>query len=341
MGVIFLAVLKMNARARFLETLHFGNPDRVPYYDHEIRKSVVARWQRAGLPFDVPVERFFNLDRWDVLMTREEPCLNVRPIPEFQGPLRNRADFERLKAAYNPYAPGRYPTEWNDMVRAWRNRDYPVGITAWRGMLLSLAVGGWSSLTDVMYEVYDHPELIEETMEHVTDFMLALIEKALNEVRFDYALLAEPIASWHAPVVGQATYRRHALPGLRRVVQRLRAAGIDIIILDTHGAVKPIIPLVLEAGVNTLWIGSARAAGVDYLELRQQFGKDLRLIGGLDVRVLEKDKTAIEREIMSVVPPLLEQGGYVPMVDERVRSQISFENYSHYRELIRRLTEGA
>ena len=331
----------MNARARFLETLHFGKPDRIPYYDHHIRKRVVSRWRREGLPVDVSVERFFNLDRWDVLMTREEPCLNVRPIPEFQGPLRSRADFERLKAAYDPAAPGRYPREWDDMVRAWRNRDYPVGITAWRGMLLSLAVGGWSSLTDVMYAIYDHPKLIDETMEHVTEFMLTLIEKALNEVRFDYALLAEPIASWHAPVIGPATYRRHVLAGLRRVVERLRAAGIDILILDTHGAVHPIIPLVLEAGVNSLWVGSARAAGVDYRELRQQFGKDLRLIGGLDVRVLEKDKPAIEKEIMSIAPPLLEQGGYVPMVDERVRSHISFDNYSYYRELIRRLAEGA
>lgn len=331
----------MNARTRFLQTLHFGNPDRVPYYDHQIPTGVVARWQRAGLPLDVPVERFFNLDRWDVITTHEEPCLNVRPIPEFQGPLRSRADFERLQAAYDPSTPGRYPPEWNDLARAWGDRDYPVGITAWRGMLLSLAVGGWSSLEDVMYGISDHPELIDETMGHVTDFMLALIEKALNEVRFDFALLSEPIASLHAPVVGPATYRRHVLPGLRRVVERLRAAGIDILILNTHGAVQSIIPLALEAGVNSVWIGSARAAGVDYLELRKQFGKDLRLIGGLDVRVLEQDKKTIEREIMSVAPPLLEQGGYVPMVDERVRSHISFENYSYYRELIRKLAQGA
>ena len=83
-----------------------------------------------------------------------------------------------------------------------------------------------------------------------------------------------------------------------------------------------------------------RAAHVYYLELRKQFGKDLRLIGGLDVRALEKDKTAIEKEIMSLALPLLEQGGYVPMVDERARSYISFENYAYYRELIRRLAEG-
>jgi hypothetical protein len=61
---------------------------------------------------------------------------------------------------------------------------------------------------------------------------------------------------------------------------------------------------------------------------------------GLDVRALEKDKTAIEKEIMSLALPLLDLGGYVPMVDERVRSHISFENYAYYRELILRLAEG-
>ena len=330
----------MNARDRFLETLRLGSPDRVPYYDHPIRRDVIERWRGEGLPPGASVEEFFNLDRWDVLMVREEPCLNVQPVPEFKGPLRTRADFERLKAAYQSDTRGRYPREWDDMAGGWKDRDYPVGVTAWRGMLLSLTVGDWPSLTDVLYGVYDHPVLIDEMMEHVTHFMLALIEKALNEVRFDYAVLAEPIASWHAPVVGPETYRRHVLPGLQRVVARLRRADIDILILDTHGAVEPLIPMILEAGVNTLWLGSARAANVDYRELRKQFGTDLRLIGGLDVRTLEKDKKAIQEEIMSVASPLLEQGGYIPMVDERIRPHIPFENHAYYRELIQRLIEG-
>jgi hypothetical protein len=174
-------------------------------------------------------------------------CLNVLPIPEFRGHLRTRADFERLVAAYDPETPGRYPPQWDEMVRGWQSREYPVGITAWRGMLQSLAVVGWKRLEDVMYGVYDHPHLIDETMEHVTHFMLSLIEQGLREVRFDFAILAEPIASWHGPVVGPKTYRRHVLPGLRRVVDRLRGAGIDIIVLQTHGAVKPLIPLALDA----------------------------------------------------------------------------------------------
>jgi len=90
--------------------------------------------------------------------------------------------------------------------------------------------------------------------------------------------------------------------------------------------------------VNALWCGAARASGVDYVELRREFGGDLLLIGGLDVRVLAQDRRAMEEEILSQVPPLLEQGGYVPLVDGRVRSHVPFENYVFYRELIRELS---
>lgn len=90
--------------------------------------------------------------------------------------------------------------------------------------------------------------------------------------------------------------------------------------------------------MNALWCGAAQASGVDYVELRREFGGDLLLIGGLDVRVLAQDRRAMEEEILSQVPPLLEQGGYVPLVDGRVRSHVPFENYVFYRELIRELS---
>lgn len=158
-------------------------------------------------------------------------------------------------------------------------------------------------------------------------------------MEFDYAVLDEPIASHHAPVIAPASFHRFVIPAYRRIVNRLRDAGIEVIIFDTHGAVKPLIPLCLEAGVNTLWCGAARVSGVNYVELRREFGRGLLLIGGLDVRVLERDSRAIEEEILSQVPRLLEQGGYVPLVDGRVRSWVPFENYVCYRELIRKLNE--
>lgn len=330
----------MNARERFLATLRFGEPDRVPYYDQSIREDTLERWHRQGFPRDVSVGEFFDLDRWELFGPREDVSLNLYAIPEFEGELKTRADFERLKRSYYPTSPERYPHDWDDHIRCWRDRDYPLGITAWRGFFQSLAVGGWPSLLNILYMIHDAPELLAEMTEFLADFILAVIEKALSEVEFDYAIFDEPIASHHAPVIGLASFHRFVIPAYRRIVNRLRAAGIEVIILDTRGAVKPLIPLCLEAGVNALWCGAARASSVNYVELRREFGRDLLFIGGLDVRVLGQGRQAIEEEILSQVPPLLEQGGYVPLVDGRVRSWVPFENYVCYRELIRKLSEG-
>jgi len=329
----------MNARERFLETLRFGEPDRVPHYDQSVREDTLERWHREGLPRDVSVEEFFELDHWELFGPREDVSLNLYRIPEFEGELKTRPDFERLKQSYDPTTPERYPTDWDQHARRWQDRDYPVGITAWRGFFQSLAVGDWQSLLNLLYMIHDAPGLLTEMVEFLADFILVVIERALSEVEFDYAILDEPIASHHAPVIAPASFHRFVIPAYRRIVNCLRAAGIEVIIFDTHGAVKPLIPLCLEAGVNALWCGAARASGVSYVELREEFGRDLLLIGGLDERVLEQDRRAIEEEILSQVPPLLEQGGYVPLVDGRVRSWVPFENYVYYREWIRKLSQ--
>ena len=46
------------------------------------------------------------------------------------------------------------------------------------------------------------------------------------------------------------------------------------------------------------------------------------------------------RRSLHLVPPLLEQGGYIPLADGRVREDISLENYVYYRELLEKITQG-
>ena len=43
------------------------------------------------------------------------------------------------------------------------------------------------------------------------------------------------------------------------------------------------------------------------------------------------------REIEEKAPPLLEDGGYIPLADGRVREDVPFENYVCYRQLLERL----
>ena len=53
-----------------------------------------------------------------------------------------------------------------------------------------------------------------------------------------------------------------------------------------------------------------------------------------------KDKETVKREVERVVPPLLESGGYIPLLDGRVREYIPCENYEYYRELLQEIVSN-
>jgi hypothetical protein len=80
-----------------------------------------------------------------------------------------------------------------------------------------------------------------------------------------------------------------------------------------------------------LWAYEAESKAMDYQELRREFGRDLRLIGGINLNVIRQGKDAIRREVAEKVPPLLAEGGYIPMLDGRVRVDIPFDNYVFYK----------
>ena len=39
----------MSSRERFRETMDYGRPDRVPYFEEGIREDVLMEWQAQGL----------------------------------------------------------------------------------------------------------------------------------------------------------------------------------------------------------------------------------------------------------------------------------------------------
>ena len=77
------------------------------------------------------------------------------------------------------------------------------------------------------------------------------------------------------------------------------------------------------------------AAGNDAVAMRKKYGKDVIIGGTIDKRALIKGKEAIREEVMSKVPFLLQQGGYLPSVDHLVSPDVTFENYCYYINLMR------
>ncbi len=86
--------------------------------------------------------------------------------------------------------------------------------------------------------------------------------------------------------------------------------------------------------------GHWSAADQDPVRLRKQFGKSLRLWGGVDKRVLTRGPQAIDAHLLTLAP-LIEEGGYIPIIDHTVPPDVSWANFRHYMEQKARLLRGA
>jgi uroporphyrinogen decarboxylase len=99
-------------------------------------------------------------------------------------------------------------------------------------------------------------------------------------------------------------------------------------VIDTDGNPEPVLPLMMEAGVDAIW-PMERAAEQDPLRLRKKFGRSLRLWGGVDKRELAKGPAAIDAHLRTL-RPLLEEGGFIPTVDHTVPPDVSWASFQHY-----------
>ena len=125
-----------------------------------------------------------------------------------------------------------------------------------------------------------------------------------------------------------------------RVLDVLNRYGIQSMIRLSFANARIRIPSILKWGFNCLWACEVNIEAMDDRDLRREFGPKLRLIGGIDLDALRRDKEAIRREIEEKVPPLLAGGGYVPLADGRVRADVPFENYVYYRKLLEKVTRA-
>ena len=81
-------------------------------------------------------------------------------------------------------------------------------------------------------------------------------------------------------------------------------------------------------------------SGLDYLDVRKQYGPRLRLMGGINNAALRTSDETIRKELERKVPALLESGRYLPGLDDTVRITIPFERFVMYRKLLVGIVEG-
>jgi hypothetical protein len=323
----------MNSRERFLATMHYGQPDRVPYFEEGIRKEVLKVWRMQGLASDADLSGMFLSDK------REEIDLDVTPHPWPRKLPVTPAERKAYTRSLDPSERSRLPGNWKKKLPAWKQREHVLMLQVHIGFFETMGVEGWQRLHELIVLIHKDPDSVREMMRINGEFVAALTARALQDVEIDAAVFSEPIGDNHGPLISPEMYADLVLSSYRSILDVLHRHGVDVIILRTYANARLLIPVLLEHGIDCLWACEVNTEAMDYRSLRQEFGRSLRLIGGIDLDVLRTGKEAICREIEEKVPPLLEQGGYIPLADGRVRKEIPFENYVYYRQLLEKVTQ--
>lgn len=324
----------MKARRRFHETMNFGTPDRAPYFEEGIRKEVIEEWHKQGLPADQELSNFSLNDRF------LEIQLNIDPLPDFNEWPSSIHQLDLLKEGFNPDDTSRMPGDWQDIVEKTHDQDTIVFLRVHRGFFQSMGIYKWERFSDVMFMILENPDFVHEAMKIHGEFVANFFDNVLKDIEVDAAIFSEAIGGNEGPLISPDMYEEFALEHYKPLLKVLDNFGVDIKICRTYANSRKLIPSLIKYGINCLWACETNIESMDYVDLRKEFGKDLRLIGGIDLDALRLGKEAISHEIENKVPTLLAEGGYVPMADGRIRKEILFENYLYYRSILKNIISG-
>lgn len=219
-------------------------------------------------------------------------------------------DVETLKKAHPP------------------SRDYPLGVDC--GSMIG-RVRDMLTFTGLAYAVHDYPDMIEDMVETSCLLVEDFLDQVLDEIDFDFARGWEDICFKSGPIVSIDFFKSVVVPRYKRISKKLHSHGIDIWYTDCDGDVRPILPLFLEGGINCLFPFEVNSC-CHVKELLDEYGLDLRIMGGFDKMALGAGRDAI-RAYMDSLVPCVERGGYIPFCDHRCPPNVKPEDYLYYLDL--------
>lgn len=149
-------------------------------------------------------------------------------------------------------------------------------------------------------------------------------------VRFslDWLWTGDDVGGQQALIMSPGTWRRMIRPHLQAIVAVGRAQGLPVA-YHSCGAIRPIIPDLIEIGVNVLNPIQCNCPGMVPLDLKREFGSQLAFMGGVDTQELLPRGSA--EQVFRATRELVEGmtadgGGYILAASHAVPPETPLEN---------------
>lgn len=177
------------------------------------------------------------------------------------------------------------------------------------------------------------PDWVREMVIVYTDFVIRHLEILFAEEGTpDGMFFFEDMGFKFKPFMSPQMYKEIIQPGHKRLFDFSHSLGCKVIV-HSCGFVEPLVPGLIEAGMDCLQAMEAKA-GMHLPGLFEMYGDKIAFFGGIDTRTLiSNDRAEIDRELNEKMLPVIKGGGsYILHSDHSEPPEVNYETMRYFFE---------
>jgi uroporphyrinogen decarboxylase len=317
----------MNSRDRVLAAFAHEEPDCVPRWCGASPEFIEKARRELGLADEESLRVRFGDDFRRVWARYAGPEFPLSPGATY----RTMFGIERRGLGYGQ--PTSHPLAAASLGEV---HDYPWPEPAWMDVAhvrqealawrreYAILGGDWSpfwhdaidllGMENLYLKMYDQPELVDAVLAHLVDYYAAVSQRIFDAAAdaIDIFFLGNDFGSQAGPLLSPAQFRRFMLPHLKRLIDLGHEYGLKVQ-LHCCGGFAPLIPSLIEAGLDGLHAIQPCCAGMDLAGLKAKYGRHILFNGAIDSHhvLIEGTPDLVRRKTREVLTILAPGGGYV------------------------------
>lgn len=334
----------MNSKQRVQSSLGRKNPDRVPIWMWFHPQTT----EKMAMLLEIPVSEVSTVfqddirqmwvgnnfamegivhehngdthkDQWGIEWIKEGPFNQVKKYP-----LEHSSDEQIMQY--------RFPYECiNDLLKSMlpiikHRDDFFIGCDV--SPCLFEFICRLRNMENAILDFLTNPNMMDFLLEESCRFSVMLSQEALKRFSPDWLWTGDDVAGQQSMIMDPQLWREMIKPRLKRIFDIGKSKGLWIA-YHSCGAVRAIIPDLIEIGLDVLNPVQCNCPGMDPLELKKEYGQHLSFMGGIDTQHLLPNGSV--KEIRNYTEKLIEGmmvggGGYILAASHTIPPETPTEN---------------
>jgi uroporphyrinogen decarboxylase len=183
-------------------------------------------------------------------------------------------------------------------------------------------------MEDTLFDLAADPGSAERMIGEAGRFGIALAEGACERFALDWLWTGDDVGGQRSMIINPDLWRTMVRPYLAAIFEVAKKCGL-LVAYHSCGTIRPIIPDLIDMGLDVLNPIQPNCPGMDPRELKREYGDRLAFMGGVDTQELLPRGSA--EEVYADTCSLLEVmtgggGGYILAASHAVPPETPLEN---------------